>query len=68
MEHNVTLESIAVGRFQSMQFIMYINPPFTIRTDSYLILPQRRAIAAFHITIYRFLRRALLTISMSTQT
>ena len=31
MEHNVTLESIAVGRFQSMQFIMYINPPFTIR-------------------------------------
>lgn len=68
MQDNSTLESIIICRFQSMQLVMYIDPPLAVRTYPYFILPQRRAVTPFHIAENRFGNRTVLTVSMRTQT
>lgn len=41
VKHHVSLEGIIIGCLQSMQLIMNIDSPFTVRPDSDFVSPQR---------------------------
>ena len=67
MKHNYTFESIVIRRFQSVQFIMNVDSPFAIRTDTDFIASQRRTITSLHITEYRFGSSTVFPIPMCTK-